>query len=197
MVPEAIVIGVVCIGIGWIPVKVEQASGQRQAAEEVVRLGGAVLYDWELLGRTEPPGPAWLRELFGDDLWTNVVVVCLESTPTADTDLRHLKRFPQLDTLRLDDTRVTDAGLKHLRGLSRLRVLWLSGTQVTDDGLEHVKGLSQLQTLWLTCTAITDAGLEYLTAFSELEFLSVVGTHVTSEGAKRLQQALPGSVIHR
>ena len=65
------------------------------------------------------------------------------------------------------------AGLKHLKSLTSLRWLSLDNTQVTDAGLEHLKDLTNLGDLDLRGTQVTDAGV------------------------KKLEAALPDTLIHR
>src|SRR5437762_7027635 len=70
-------------GFGWLGVKVRQVHRQRAAVEAIRKLGGEVLYDYEVDSKGHrvqspiPPGPACLRELAGDDFFANVVYVSL------------------------------------------------------------------------------------------------------------------------
>jgi hypothetical protein len=109
-----------CIGMSWVGVKMQQARRQKEAVEEIKKLGGDVSYDYQIdatgmwIQGGQPSNPMWLRSLLGDDLFTNVFIV------------------------QLDDTQVTDAGLEHLKGLTQLQELDLASTQVTDAGLENL-----------------------------------------------------------
>ena len=69
----------------------------------------------------QPPGPAWLRKLLGDDLFVNVTKVDLRGSQVSDAGLKHLKGLTQLQELNLNDTKVSDAGLQHLKGLTQLQ----------------------------------------------------------------------------
>jgi hypothetical protein len=124
---------------------------QREAVEAIANAGGGVTYDYEpardsneLPLDAEPPGPDWLRQLFGDDYFTSVVGVDLVGTQLADSDLgpltqKHLRWLPRLARLDLDATYVTDAGLEHVRRLSHLRALGLCGTEVTEAGVKKLQ----------------------------------------------------------
>jgi hypothetical protein len=49
---------VVCaIAAGWLGKRVAQKRNERKAVAAVVKLGGMVLYDYEVLKSTKPPGP--------------------------------------------------------------------------------------------------------------------------------------------
>ena len=65
----------VCI---WFGVTMQRASQQKRAVESIKKLGGSVLYGYEMdasgspIPGAEPLTPAWLRRLFGDDFFANV-----------------------------------------------------------------------------------------------------------------------------
>ena len=66
------------VGMSWFAVKMQWVRRQREAVEVITRLGGFVTYDWRSDGSgLEPPGPAWLRNLLGEDFFGEVVEVLL------------------------------------------------------------------------------------------------------------------------
>ena len=204
------------LGLGmatWIvPIK-KSAEKQKAAVEAIKSDSGYVNYDYEVdssgngITAAEPPGPAWLRRLLGDDFFTTVISVGVNTpadmkylgelsqlrdvgaygVPIADADLEGIRRSSQLKGLDLSLTNVTDGGLENLKGLSQIEYLRLSVTRVTDLGLKQLKGLSQLQTLNLNDTRITDAGLESLSGLSRLQDLTLSHTKLTDAGLDRLK----------
>jgi len=203
----------VAVPLGWFGVRLREAERQRRAVEAIRKAGGTVWYDYHntLYGviepRAEPPTPAWLRNLLGEDFFADVVhvgysrprpspsVFTEANTDVGDVDLAHVKGLERLKYLNLSGTRVTDGGLQHLSGLTRLEVLRLSCTPITDDGLEDLKRLTELTHLHLTCTQITDAGLEHLTGLTKLKYLFLDGTPVTDKSIEELEKALPNCHI--
>jgi len=227
--------------LAWLGMKVRRANEQRSAVEAIRAVGGYVEYDHEYklcyfheqmsgpsipFGLSEdppPPGPVWLRRLFGDGLFAEVVYVegsddadrivshveqlpylrhllvgvASQDCPVTDASLVQVKGLTRLKTLRLFHTRVTDAGLVHLRGLSQLESLELCGTKVTDAGLVHVQGLPRLQMLDLRSTQVTDTGLGYVRGLPQLKAVILGDTRVTDVGIRRLKQALPNVQIVR
>ena len=129
-----------CIGMSWVGVKMQKARRQKEAVEEIKKLGGEVRYYYhgKIINWAQPSNPMWLRTVFGDDCFANV------------------------DHVGLGNTNVTDEGVEHLKGLNQLETLWLNNTQVTDAGLERLKGLAQLQWLSLNSTKVTDEGVKKL-----------------------------------
>ncbi len=214
----------VALPFAWLETEMKAAREQKAAADEINKLGCRVTYDYERDPRNttgEPPEPAWLRGLSGDDLFVSVTQDNLVNSRIADAGLEHLKGLPQLQglflsntqvgdaglehlkgltrlqVLYLDDTKVSDAGLEHLKELTQLQVLFLSNTQVGDAGLEHLKGLTQLQVLDLRNTKVSDAGLEHLKGLARLQWLVLNGTKVSDAGVKKLRQAMPNcQIIH-
>ena len=107
------------IACSWYAAKKQSEERQQEAVATIEKLHGGL--HW-----TQPSGPAWLRNLLGDDYFRTVDAV----------DLGY----------RLDA--VSDAELHQIaKGFPRIEVIDLSWTNVTDAGLENLKGLSQLQTL--------------------------------------------------
>ena len=183
---------VVAIPCSWLAVAREKARKQREAVAEIEKAGGSFSYDYqldangdEILGAI-PPGPPWLRELMGDDIFESVALVDLADLEVGDARLQHLKEhldgLPQLQELDLGHTKVSDAGLQLLEGLARLQELDLEGTKVGNAGLAHLKGLTQLQRLNLCNTAVNDAGLAYLSGLKKLRRLDLCGTKISDAG---------------
>jgi len=194
----------VAIPCCWLAVKMRQAEKQRRAVEAIGGADGVVWYDYQRTeGRrhravgAEPPAPAWLRRLVGDDLFCDVVCVNFGYRDRVDdVVLEHVKGLTTLKTLDLSYTPITDVGLEHLKGLTNLESLLVSGTRVTDANLEHLKGLTKLKSLGLSFTKVTNDGLMSLKGLRELSYLNLDGTHVTEEGVKELRPALPNCYIH-
>ena len=212
---RSLMIFTLIVGIGmatWIVPLKKSAEKQKAAVEAIKSDSGYVNYDYEVdssgngITAAEPPGPAWLRRLLGDDFFTTVISVGVNTpadmkylgelsqlrsvgaygVPLADADLEGVRRLSQLKDLNLSLTDVTDAGLKNLAGLSQLEDLQLSITRVTDLGLKQLKGLTQLKSLNLNDTRITDAGLESLSGLSRLQELTLSYTKLTDAGLDHL-----------
>ena len=199
------------IACSWFTVKLQQVDRRREAVRAIVEAGGWVGYDYKCKA-TNPPGPAWMRKVLGDDFFGKVVSVELQNdedlehlrgltsleelylreryfddgTLATDAGLQYLKRLTNLQRLDLGGTRTSDAGVKHLKGLTKLRELVLDETQVTDAGLKHLKELTNLEWLDLDVTQVTDAGLKHLKGLTNLEKLYLQGTQITDIGLKHL-----------
>ena len=139
-----ILITVICCGLGWVGVKVQQGRKQKEVVDAFTKAGGIFGYEYQYDANrrwhrdAEPPGPPWLRSLLGDDFFRNPNEV--------DLSVAHL----------------TAADFKHLQEMTKLKWLKLGGTQVTDAVLDNLKGLPQLEDLFVTSTSVTDAGVKKL-----------------------------------
>ncbi len=111
----------VAIPFSWLATEMQQAGKQRTAADWIVKAGGVVRYDYEggvfAVQRpiAEPPGPAWLRKLLGDDYFADVTEVLLGGAQVDDAGLEHPKGLTQIQVLLFDRTKVSDAGVKKLQ----------------------------------------------------------------------------------
>ena len=154
----------VALPFAWLATEMKAARKQRKAVEEIQKVNAilftyrgqrapsgqwiridCVRYDYECdpSGRIIPgatsPGPSWLRNLLGDDLFMSVTRVDLSSSGVSDAGLQELKGLTQLQWLDLGSTKVSDAGLGYLKGLIQLRELDLFGTNVTDAGVKNLQ----------------------------------------------------------
>lgn len=185
-----------CIWIGW---KVDKAHKQRAAVAWVKETGGEAYYDYERnTDHPMPPGPAWLRELIGIDLLSDVTLVFVgdasarsnsvsDVTPLADlknlqslhlarnqiSDLRPLANLRNLTFLLLAEQPVSD--LTPLANLKCLEELYLYGTHVSD--VTPLADLKNLKILDLDDTQVSD--LAPLASLNGLEWLFLNNTQVS------------------
>ena len=169
-----LIVTVICaLASAWIARQIERKRNEREAVEAIVKLGGWVVYDYVHDGKAaNPPGPAWLRKLIGDNFFGEVVYVNLGR-----------------------NSKMTEAYWTKLDQLPHVEILDLSESDVTDDDLVHLKGFSQLQGLRLVRTKVTDAGLEHLKGLTNLQWVSVNGTRIAATGAKEFHKTLPNCTI--
>jgi hypothetical protein len=205
-----VVVAIVAVPCGLFKWKWDRKQAERRAVAEIKKVGGSVAYDWQVIviegnrasaetlrrlkqgQRPEPPGPAFLRKLLGDDFLAHVVQVQFPYVEIDDSDLVWLDSLPDVERLDVRNKKsITDTGLEHLQHLSRLRYLVLNNTKATGVALRHVKRARGLRVLGLQSLPITDADLRQLEAFPDLEELVLYGTEVTNEGVEELQKHLP------
>ena len=134
------------IGSAWVAQRMERSRQEREAVDAIRGIGGTVEYDYT---GAEPPGPAWLRRVLGDNFFSEVIGVQLPgdyslrlgfdgfgpSHGATDADLKCLSKLPNLRSLGLRATNITDDGLKELIGLTHLERLDLQHTDTGDAGL--------------------------------------------------------------
>ncbi|HJT31663.1 MAG TPA: hypothetical protein VJ783_06385 [Pirellulales bacterium] len=97
----------------WLGAVANRAREQREAANAIQAIGGAVIYQWQRRGDRrpvpgpldipvvpgEPDGPAWLRRIVGDDFFQAVEIVAFSAKrPTTEVEI--LKSLPHLQRLR-------------------------------------------------------------------------------------------------
>jgi hypothetical protein len=135
----------------WIADHVDFYMRQREAADEVERLGGQVEFE-EI---------EWLRQSVGDFAWLaeRLRIIRLGNTDADDVFLSFLaeqpQRTPYLVELDLSGTQVSDKGVQGLTGFQLLQRLDLSGTKVTRRGLSAtVHELPALEKVGLSATAV-------------------------------------------
>jgi hypothetical protein len=106
------------VPLGWFAWEIQRARKQRAAVDNIAKAGGWVAYDfhWNESGMpVQPPGPSWLRELLGDDFFSDVVGARVIGTPAGDAELEHIKGLADLRYVNLTGTNVTNEGVKNLQ----------------------------------------------------------------------------------
>lgn len=100
-----------------------------------------------------------------------------------DHDLKHLRRFTNLDTLTLRSAKFSDEGLKEIRTLRGLKRLTILFPNITPAGLEAISQLPELQELTVERgNQIDDAALRSLSRLKSLKSLSLHHTRATGTG---------------
>jgi hypothetical protein len=151
------------IGFARLGRKIERKRGERVVVKEIRQAGGRVDYDYEIaLPAVEPFGPAWLRELLGEDFFSDVALVVIPDAAAGSHIPENLIKLTRLERLCLCGLDVADGDLVSLKGLTDLRFLILKRSKVTDTGLVNLKNLTRLEFLRLSNTEVTDAGIEEL-----------------------------------
>jgi len=187
----------------WLGVQVNRMRRQREAVAAIVRLGGAVMYDYDFdakhqqIRNGQPAAPVWLRKALGDDFFRRPVWIYLAGVKLKNGDLAPLENLPQLDWLYLGSCELSDAELAHCASLSKLRQLDLGGTPISDAGLARLVQLKRLEWLDLQSTEVTDAGIETLTQLPRLTEIYVHGSKISDRGKAELKRALPNCKIDR
>lgn len=213
-----IAVTVIAVASAWLGARYRAKLRERDAVNTLTREKiGEVVYDWQydpekwINPSATPPGPSWIRGLFGDDFFANVHLVAFGKTyENPDSDLSPLNAFPrlkrldlrttlysdsafvhvegltELEWLRMSYSDYGDAALAHLEGLTELKELDLLGTRVTGSGLSHLKRMKKLETLYLPYR-VNDDGLAHLANLKNLRVLLLSNTQITDEGMVHLK----------
>jgi hypothetical protein len=193
-----VLVVVIAVPCSWLSWEMRRAKAQGDAVDAIKTTGIRVFYDdfprspsrvgsgFVLVATFGPTSvPVWLRDLFGDCFFADARAAGLSNS----AQMKHLRRFPQLEILLIHDVPVTDVDLQHLDGLTQLKSLTLDSPNVTDAGMGHLKGLTNLEVLNLWETHETDAGLQCLEGLTKLEVLGLRVNHgITDSGLAHLEQ---------
>jgi hypothetical protein len=136
----------------WLAVEMQKAREQKGAVAAIVKAGGFVFYDYQVDDAEDewgdelakPSGPAWLRDMIGVDMLSDVTLV----VGIACTDLAHISSFRRLQRLFIND-RVGDADLARLHGLKELKRLDAGTCIATKQAVERFrKALPSCELCW-------------------------------------------------
>jgi hypothetical protein len=176
----------------WLGIQVNRAANQRRAVAAVKARGGTVHYMHECYThpmplrdfysgssfdhQVEPPGPAWLRHLLGDEYFQDVVYISLADriASEGDADAKLIAALHRLEYLDLGFCGLTDEALRHLGGVRALRVLRVDRNHLTDDSLRHLARTKALESLKISGRdGIRGPGLVHLSGLDALKELDL------------------------
>jgi hypothetical protein len=119
-----IVTVVVAAFAGWLGRGIEHNRKQTEIAKTITGMGGYVFYDYQRWNGgwsrgLEPRGPSWLREILGQNFFSELDYVGLSETGVSDDDIpaieetvRDLGHVSTLDVMR---TKISHAGVERLK----------------------------------------------------------------------------------
>lgn len=117
---------------------------------------------------------------------TSLNRLSMRGTGANDAVFAQVAKFPQLQTIELQETSVTSGILKHLQPLSQLKRLSLSDTVISDAGFSAINKLTSLESLELDRTKITGESLQHLGNLSQLKSLNLENTEIDDSGISHL-----------
>ena len=195
---------------------------QRLVLAVVEDLEGNALFDYEVSADGQPngnktaPGPSWLRDFLGEEMFRAIHTIRLgrpaEGLHVRDRFLIALQGQDRLHTLDLHEALIADDQCRLLSKLTQLREL--HGFEISDRGavaleamqnlesisvcgkkpwifmnraLESIAKLKGLTSVELSNLALDDSGVERLSALPRLRSLRILSfTQVHGEGLARL-----------
>ena len=200
-------ITVLCV---WLGFKVNAARRQHEAVEAILQAGGTVAYDYQMVPVALPgyaetfnidrnavsSAPTWLRSVFGDDFFCNVIYVGFQGTG-ADFELARLGDLPSIRRIIIRSIpTASNSGhaQMHLRDddlaifgqLSQLQELRLHGQEIEGPGLRSLVDLKRLNKLDLYGTFINDTGLEQIGKLTCLQNIILSTDRISDAGLQQL-----------
>ena len=182
--------------MGWWA---RRAQLQRAAVARIAALGGAVLYEFEVLdadggasaeatdrvsrANSRPGGPA-------------VFVTPSTVVPPAQPWKDRLRRTLGVDfvdnvtqVIALETDKLRDEDLSMLDDLTHVECINLGNSPVGDPAMAHVGRLHRMKILYLDASNLSDAGLAHLARLDRLEHLTLseVGPKITEAGLRSLE----------
>jgi hypothetical protein len=195
--------------LGWLGKLQLRTRQQRAIIAQIKQVHGSVSYQTpgaETLQSVPPLGPLLLRQLVGDEAFTDVRSVSFPRTANVTDEtltllfqlpeirevglsgkgltedgVAHLARLPKLRDLYI--SHVTAAGLRRLASAHELRELVLSFHDTDDDVISGVADLKQLTLIQLFDTSVTAKGLSALSNLTALEEVNLLGSAKVGDGA--------------
>lgn len=138
-----------------------------------------------------PPGPKFLRDWLGNDIFSDVEMVSfwLEDPPE-DLDPHLLLELPELKVVTLSEHQVCDQWLDCVVEIPELQGLALYGGEngPSHVSLEKLQSLKNLRSVLLAGEWVTDEDVATISRLPNLESLSVLSPNITSSSLASIGQ---------
>jgi hypothetical protein len=176
---------ILSLPLSWFAGKMQRARRQARTVQ-AIRREGSVSYEWEAHHRERP----WMCRLFGDDLVSPIIVVCLFDSAATDATLAQIEEFTALRELQICNGTVSDDGLKHLGCLASLTHLTIVNSPITNQGMTHLAHLTSLEHVNIHETHVTPEGWEHIRHLPNLTSLFAT-EGASAEQIRRFESAVP------
>ena len=207
-----VVMTVLCI---WLGIQVNAARRQKEAVAAILRAGGEVNYDYQMMPdpivpamggfsisffsmfyadrNVSPPGPTWLRNQFGDEYFRTAVqgYIHLYDPVAARAAISGLANLHAVKCVQLfgPDREIEDSDLNPLGQLDHLERLWLWRTHVTGVFLAQIRHPGSMTQLSLEENDIDDAAMAHIGNMTSLENLDLEeNARITDAGLVHLRK---------
>ncbi len=149
---------------GWVGMKLNHATRQREAVSKILAAGGSIGYDYQTV---RVPGhldyfsvsehapqsqPEWLRRIFGDDFFRDVLVVSFYNLPqpVREERFQQIAKLPTLEFMYLTNLkialangvgirRIQDSDIEMLSHITRLHFIDLTGAELSQNGFRQLR----------------------------------------------------------
>jgi Leucine-rich repeat (LRR) protein len=112
-------------------------------------------------------------------------IFSLRNSPVTARGIRHLRRLPELRTLRIEKSIIPDDLAVELSALTKLKTLDVSGSTISDRAAAAIGASRSLEELDCTNSSLTDEGAAEFVKLPRLKTLTLAGTPITGAGLFR------------
>ncbi len=144
------------------------------------------------IGGPEPsrPGPKWLRDIIGDDAWTEVIGFDLIGMPSWSV-VHTLPKARGIEFLKVVCADNSEADLSEIARFSELRALVIPCAYLTPSQVSYLRSLPDLQYLDIRWGRADDDVANELARLKPLKHLYISNTQITERGIEKIRKALP------
>jgi len=179
------------IPLAWLGQKYSAMRIEDRVVDEILAADGTVIYPHQEThssgsgisknSNKPAPGPKWLRESLGENIFARVHCVWLTNGPFNDELVAQLPRLRELEIVILNSSSLTDRSIDSLLQVSRLKELTLDADQMSPQGLNRLSSHPTLRSLTLFGRLASPGHLRQLKPWPSLEQLTLYTTMANDE----------------
>lgn len=185
--------GVVALPCAYLGKHLVRQAIERPIVNRIAAAGGQVAYDYQIDPATnlhmlsrKPPGPKFVRSLFGDNVFASVRVVWFLNSTATDVDLADLHKFTALKEVALEGDKFTDRAINYLLDIHQLTGVNLTDTAVSPVGFVRLAAQDRLKNLTLMGTNASGPYIEQLPRFRSLKHLQIIDSNASNDSIRSI-----------
>jgi hypothetical protein len=158
----------------WLGILGAAARREQRVVATLHKAGGSIHYDYEMVSGANSPdvrlmvdvnavpsGPRWLREMIGEEWFTDVAAVTFDGCTLSESEFAELGDLHSVRSLFIRDTKIRSSNSDHVRSIN-------------DSDLQVLDRLANLQLVTLRNVDVHGEGLTYLARSIGLRSLNVI-----------------------
>ena len=185
-----------CIPLAWLAQQYSRMQVEDAVVEDILAADGVVIYPYQRMSipgsginkdpRKPAPGPKWIRELLGENIFASVFCVWLMKDNFGDDVVARLTRLNDLEVLILNSSHLTDASIDSLLKVSRLKELALDADNISPQALNRLSDHPTLRSLSLYGRLASPNQLRQMQSWPALQQLELNATMASDQDLKYL-----------
>ncbi|MBA2117515.1 hypothetical protein [Bremerella alba] len=178
-----VLIVLLSVPLAWLGQKHARMRIEDEVVDMILAAEGTVIYPHQKeasqdggfykSSKNPAPGPKWIRNILGENLFASVQYVWLTNDQVDDELIANLSRLQNLEVVLLNSSSVTDKSIDSLLMVSQLKELTLDADQVSPQAFNRLRTHPIIESLELFGSLASPGQLKQFEPWPQLKHLTL------------------------